>query len=100
MNSDGPVVTVDRAAELLKCSRRRVFQLLADGTVRKAQSFGRQTLVITESIYEALQVDPVAIIALKPRGRKATAEFVGAQVEASRDTLRKQLKKSLKGNSP
>lgn len=76
MSADGPVVTVDRAAELLQCSRRRVFQLLEEGTVRRAQSYGRKTLVITESIYQALEVKPVAIIGVKPRGRKATAEFI------------------------
>lgn len=84
MNADGPVVTVDRAAELMHCSRRRVFELLELGTLRRAKSYGRQTLVVTESVYEALQVDPVAVVPLRPRGRRATAEFIAARFEAGR----------------
>lgn len=42
-------MTVADAAAQLHCSRRRVFQLLADGALRRVR-VGRLTLVGTESI--------------------------------------------------
>ena len=89
MNTDGQVVTVDRAAELMHCSPRQVFYLLAAGTLRRAQSFGRQTLVVTESIYEALQVEPVAVVHTRPRGRRATAALMAEKLRAGRADRRR-----------
>lgn len=84
MTADGPTVTVDRAGELMHCSRRKVFELLERGTLRRAKSFGRQTLVVTASIYEALEVEPVAVIPSRPRSRRETAELMAARFEAGR----------------
>lgn len=51
--SDGPTVTIERAAELLHCSRARVWQLLAEGKLTRAPRYGRRTVVTTESVFDA-----------------------------------------------
>ncbi len=48
-------VGVDEAAQLLGCSRRRVFQLLADGTLDRAPRYGRALRIDRESVERALQ---------------------------------------------
>lgn len=48
-------LTVDEAAALLRCGRRRVFELIADGTLTKAPRYGRHTVVTTESVHAALE---------------------------------------------
>jgi excisionase family DNA binding protein len=62
---DKLVLTVLEAAEVLRCSRTRVFQLLADGTLVRARRYGRQTVIIAESVYQALEVPSPA--PLKPK---------------------------------
>ncbi|QSQ10776.1 hypothetical protein [Myxococcus landrumensis] len=47
---DGPSITVERAAELLQCKRTRVFELLAEGRLKRAPKFGKKTTVILESV--------------------------------------------------
>lgn len=56
--SDGPTITVARAAELLHCGRARVFELLADGTLERAPRFGRGTTIVTASVHRALALGP------------------------------------------
>lgn len=90
--ADGPAVTVERAAEIMHCSVRQIFNLLADGTIREAKSFGRKTLVVTQSIYEAMEIEPVAIIAVKPKGRRQTAELMAAKLRAGRAGRRADLR--------
>lgn len=47
-------LSVAETAELLCCSRTRVFGLLRTGTLKRAPRSGRATLVTQESIQEAL----------------------------------------------
>ncbi len=47
-------VTVAEAAELLGCSRTRVFGLLRKGTLKRAPRSGRSTLVTQDSVQAAL----------------------------------------------
>jgi hypothetical protein len=47
-------VTIERCAEILGCSRRRVFQLLADGTLERAPRYGRGIRVLGASVERAL----------------------------------------------
>lgn len=56
--SDGPTVTIARAAELLHCGRTRVFELIASGQIEVAPKFGRKTVVVTESVLRALTAGP------------------------------------------
>lgn len=51
---DTIVVSVDRAAEILGCSRRRVFELLADGVLERAPRLGRRLRIYTESVLRAV----------------------------------------------
>lgn len=53
-NAHPPVYSVDQAAELLGCSRRRVFQLLADGTLERAPRYGRQIRIQADTVLQAL----------------------------------------------
>lgn len=55
------VVSVEQAAQTLGCSRRRVFQLLADGTLERAPRYGRSLRIYTASVVRALT----------PRGKAA-----------------------------
>jgi excisionase family DNA binding protein len=58
------VMTVTEAAEHLKCSTRRVFQLIANGTLETAPRYGRETTVFKASVERALLNPP------KPGRRK------------------------------
>jgi hypothetical protein len=55
------LLTVLEAAATLRCSRARIFQLLADGTLVRGNRYGRQTVILAESVFEAAEVaaDPV-----------------------------------------
>ena len=58
----GPrILTVQDAASTLLCSRRRVFELLADGTLERGPKYGKKTTVVAESVFDALEkaYDPV-----------------------------------------
>ncbi len=68
------LLTVMEAATTLRCSRRRVFELLADGTLTRGVKFGRETVVVAESVFAALEVayHPVAT---RTRVRKPTQSF-------------------------
>lgn len=67
------LLTVEEAAETLRCSRSRVFELLADGTLVRGRQFGRRTVILAESVFAALEADyhPPA----KKRRRVSTQEF-------------------------
>ncbi|MCY1077406.1 hypothetical protein [Archangium lansingense] len=51
MNS---LLDVDESAARLRCSRRRVFELLADGTLTRGPKYGRRTVITAESVEAAL----------------------------------------------
>lgn len=63
-------VPVAEAAELLCCSRTRVFGLLRNGTLKRAPKSGRATLVTQESIQAALALP--APVARAHRHRRST----------------------------
>lgn len=50
------VITVKEAAEMLHCSRTRIFQLLADGVLIRAQKYGRSTVILRDSVIAALEM--------------------------------------------
>lgn len=51
------LLTVKEAAVTLRCSPRRVFELLADGTLTRGVKFGRETVVVAESVFAALEAE-------------------------------------------
>jgi excisionase family DNA binding protein len=76
------LLDVDEAAARLRCSRRRVFELLAAGTLARGPKYGRRTVITAESVEAALVASelatcPVAEAAPKrraPRSLKADLE--------------------------
>lgn len=48
------VLSVEAVAEKLGCSRRRVFQLLAEGVLDRAPRFGRRLRIYAASVDRAL----------------------------------------------
>lgn len=78
---DGPAVTVERAAELLHCSRARVFALLKEGRLVRAPRFGRETTLVTASVLAVLRVgtapaEPIQRRATRSKRRAATLRTV------------------------
>lgn len=77
-------ITVERAGEILGCSRRRVFQLLADGTLERAPRYGRRVRVYLASRRgrarptEAAQRDeaPSVTRGVRPRGGATVTDVV------------------------
>jgi excisionase family DNA binding protein len=49
------LLTVAEAAETLRCSRTRVFELLASGVLVRGRRFGRRTVILAESVFQALE---------------------------------------------
>jgi len=56
----GEVLSVEAVGEILGCKRRRVFQLLANGTLERAPRFGRSLRIYRASVERALAPTPVA----------------------------------------
>ena len=75
---DGPAVTVDRAGDMLGCSRRQVFVLLAADRLERAQSAGRQTMIVTQSVIDFLLNPPAAKPKRRRRGGRQTLEDLRA----------------------
>lgn len=49
------VLSIEQTCELLGCKRRRVFQLLSDGTLERAPRYGRSLRIYRVSVERALQ---------------------------------------------
>jgi hypothetical protein len=80
--SDGPTITIERAGELLHCSRARVFELIAAGVVDRGPRYGRRSTVITETVLRAAVAPASSGEALKhprrARRRRQLAERLAA----------------------
>lgn len=50
-----PALTVDEASKVLRCSERTVWNLIAAGTLRRARSHGKATLVFSSDVLAALE---------------------------------------------
>jgi len=53
-------VTIEQAQARLGCSRRRVFELLSCGTLKRASRVGRKVMITIDSIDRALLPSPKA----------------------------------------
>lgn len=58
MKSVIETASVEQVCEVLGCSRRRVFQLLADGTLERAPRFGKALRIFRASVDRALAPTP------------------------------------------
>lgn len=84
------LLTVEEAAQALHCSRRRVFELLADGTLARGPKYGRRTVITAGSVEAALVASeptpcPVTEAAPKRRAPRSLAvdlEALAAQQRA------------------
>jgi hypothetical protein len=85
---DGPLITVERAAEILLCSRSRIFELIGVGTLTRGPKFGKHTVVMLESVLGAAEGSE----AKKPRApRLSRRQQKNAQFE---EELRAALERS------
>lgn len=69
---DVKVYSVLQVAEILGCKRRKVFELLADGTLERAPRYGREIRIYAESVNVALAPQRDAV-------RKARAHRVATE---------------------
>jgi hypothetical protein len=69
------LLTIAETAATLRCSRRRVFQLLSDGTLVRGKRYGRQAVILAESVYAALEAtyDPPTKRVRRARGAEKDA---------------------------
>jgi excisionase family DNA binding protein len=80
------LLTVDEAAETLRCSRRRVFELLASGKLARGPCYGRKTVVLAESVFAACEAEyhPAPAAPRRRPARKTFADAVDAVVARAR----------------
>jgi excisionase family DNA binding protein len=48
------VLSIEQVCDLMGCKRRKVFQLLADGTIERAPRYGRSLRIYADSVNRAL----------------------------------------------
>lgn len=78
---DGPTLTVLRAAEILHCSRSRIFELLAAGRLTRAPRLGKVTVLYTVEVAALAGEPPPAPRprrVRKPRGVKLAESLAAA----------------------
>lgn len=75
------VLSIAQVCETLGCKRRRVFQLLADGTLDRAPRYGRDLRIYRASVERALMPTP----AKRRAPRRPSA--AGFSVDAFADLL-------------
>lgn len=66
-------MTPEEVMQKLGCKRRRLFQLLADGTLERAPRWGREIRIYTESVVRAMTQK-------QPRKRKQRVTLAPAPV--------------------
>jgi excisionase family DNA binding protein len=75
------LLTVEEAAQALRCSRRRVFELLADGTLARGPKYGRQTVITAGSVEAALLANEPAPPATEPTPKRRTPRSLAADLK-------------------
>jgi excisionase family DNA binding protein len=80
------LLTVAEAAATLRCKRTKVFELLANGTLVRGAKYGRQTVILAESVFAALEkaYDPPA--PRRRQSRRAVSESLDAMLAKARAT--------------
>lgn len=84
------LLDVDEAAARLRCSRRRVFELLADGTLARGPKYGRQTVITADSVEAALAPSEQAPAAPKRRTRPSKSFKAELDAMLERRAARRQ----------
>lgn len=83
---DGPLVTIERACELLHCRRTRLFELIAEGRLARGPRFGKKTTLTRESVLRCIEA-PIKIAPKPGRPRRNST----AAAEAARAAFRRGL---------
>lgn len=78
------LLTIDEAAAVLRCGRRKVFALLAQGVLTRGPCYGAKTVVLAESVYDACNATPMPAPEKPRRVRKSQRR---ATFEAEIDAL-------------
>lgn len=71
-----PVLTVDEVASVLRCSRRHVYRLVAQGTIPALPLEGRMTRVSRQTLERFLGLSDANPIAERARGLATTMQEV------------------------
>lgn len=82
-----PLLTVEEVARMLFCSKRRVFELLADGTLVRAKKFGRKTVIVADSVYAALEAAQPADVP-RPRRRLRGRAALALELDQALEQMR------------
>ena len=82
------LLTLPEVEALLHCKRRRIFDLLKDGTLIRGPRFGRHTVIRAESVYAALEAnyDPPVPAKRKQYTKTSMNEAFDAVLAATRAT--------------
>ncbi|WNG37880.1 helix-turn-helix domain-containing protein [Archangium violaceum] len=87
------LLDVDEAAARLRCSRRRVFELIADGTLTRGPKYGRRTVITAESVAAALEPEPVLVLTANKPSKPRAPRSLQADLEALAAKQRAEWKK-------
>lgn len=80
--ADPVLLTVYEAADVLRCSPKRVRQLVADGTLVRGPKFGKKATVDAGSVYAACQLSYSPKAPRKRRARVQSRADFDAAIEA------------------
>lgn len=81
------VLTIKEVAETMKVGRTRIYELIADGTLVRGKQYGRKTVIIAESVFNALEATyhpPKAPARERPVKQPRPAPPPAFDVEAAR----------------
>lgn len=82
------LVSIEIVMAALGCSRSRVYELLADGTLDRGPKFGRRTLITAASVRSAIHSGPVGPAPTKSRRRVRRARgSLSQQIHAAADLM-------------
>jgi len=87
------LLTIEEAGARLRCSRARVFQLLADGVLVRGRKYGKRTVVTAASVASALLApeapSDTPVVAPRPPAPKSHAAELAAVSARQRQAWKK-----------
>ncbi len=79
------LLTIPEAAAALRCSRSRVFVLLAEGVLQRGTRYGRRAVILAESVAAALSAQPEPVpVKRQRRVKRSTASEIDAVLARAR----------------
>ncbi|MCP3137536.1 hypothetical protein [Pyxidicoccus xibeiensis] len=86
------LLDVEQAASRLRCSRRRVFELLAAGTLVRGPKYGRRTVITAESVNAALVPTEALVLTTTEAPKRRAPRSLVADLDALREQQRAEWK--------